>query len=278
MNMGRVYPQVLLLAALPQDKYCQAQTIKRKTTIWTCMFLISLLTRDKTESNRLHGPGIEVHVSTTTLPHDLTRPVTCSFWTLPRALISHHSPFLEAACSRDFKERRENRIELPEDDPTVFGLFVEWMYYGDYAIAPLSSFPAGSTKSTNVNAKCWVLGDKLLCTDFKNHAMSRLYAQHTAVAFNRAVTTSDVQYACNNSANPSKLRELYVALVAMHFDSPDRTGGTAEEWDSLVVEHSDLRSSLLQSFRSNAKDRTFLKSKEHYLERSPISARIGPDQ
>ncbi|OAL42622.1 hypothetical protein IQ07DRAFT_467055, partial [Pyrenochaeta sp. DS3sAY3a] len=122
-------------------------------------------------------------------------------------------------------------IELLEDDATVFGLFVEWMYYGDYAIAPLS-LPSGKpTGSTNINAKCWILGDKLLCPDFKNHTMGRLYTQHTATAFNTAVTTSDVHYACSNSVVQSKLREFYVALVATHFNDPARLHGSAEDWD-----------------------------------------------
>jgi hypothetical protein len=223
----------------------------------------------------LRGTGIELHVGTTTPLHHLAKNEPCSIWSLPRSLISHYSPFLEAACSRDFKERHENRIELPDDDANVFALFVEWMYYGDYSVAPLSLLPADSVESINVDAKCWVLGDKLLCIDFKNHAMSRLYAQNTAAIFNKVVTPSDVRYVCSNSAVDSKLRELYVALVATHFSNSKRIHGSAKDWDTLILEYPDLRSLLLQSFRMDVKDRCFLKSKKHYLDEKVDLARDG---
>jgi hypothetical protein len=185
---------------------------------------------------------------------------------LPKALISHYSPFLKAACSRDFKEGQENRINLPEDDAAVFALFVEWMYYDDYTTIPPAFTPPDVARKTNVNAECWVLGDKLLCTEFKKFAMNRLYSEHTGVIVNRAVTIADVRYACENSSARSKLREMYVALVATHFSNPARVVGTAEDWDSLILEYADLRPLLLQRFKMDVKDQKFLKSKEHYLD------------
>ncbi|KAH8701438.1 hypothetical protein GQ44DRAFT_631743, partial [Phaeosphaeriaceae sp. PMI808] len=219
----------------------------------------------------LRGPGIEIYVGIQTRVHDLARHNTCRIWSLSKGLISHYSPLLEAACSRDFKERRENRIELQDDDATAFALFVAWMYYREYNIAPLSLPPADLVGSTNADAKCWVLGDKLLCTEFKNHATSRLYAEHTAAIFNRVVTISNVRYACSNSDAHSRLQKLYIALVATHFSNPSRIHGTAEEWDSLILEYADMRSLLLQSFRLDPKDRAFLKSKEHYLDDADLA-------
>jgi hypothetical protein len=211
----------------------------------------------------LRGPGIEIHVGTTITMEDPPNNDTHNVWSLPKALISHYSPFLEAACSRDFKERRENRIELPDDDATVFALFVEWIYYGQYAIAPPFASSVNIT-STSIDAQCWILGDKLLCTGFKNYAMGRLYAQYTATSFNTAVTTRDVEYACDNSVMHSKLREFYVAFVATHFNNPERVHGSAEEWDGLVLKYADMRSLLLQGFRLG--DQDFLKSKEQYFD------------
>ncbi|KAF3029607.1 hypothetical protein E8E12_000865 [Didymella heteroderae] len=167
-------------------------------------------TDDKTYGSHLAlliGPAIEIRVGTATSARG---PVdSCVSWSLPKRLISHHSPFLAAACDRDFKERRENLIELPDDDPTVFALFVEWLYYGAYAIEPLSLPSNAGNDGVSVDAECWVLGDKLLCSNFKSYAMRRLYKQHTAKIFSRSITTDDVQFACDHSAQDSKLRELY---------------------------------------------------------------------
>jgi hypothetical protein len=213
--------------------------------------------------NRLRGPGIEIRIGT---EHDLVPDSMCNIWSLPKRLISYYSPFLKAACLRDFKERRENRIELPNDDPVVFALFVEWMYYGDYAIAPFSLPSRIANGGTRVDAECWVLGDKLLCEEFKTYAMRRLYAQHKTAIFSRAVSTSDVQYAYENSAENSNLRKFYADFVATNFGRHDRVQGTIDEWDQVLSSNADMRRLLLHSFRLDAAQRNFVKSVECYLE------------
>ncbi|KAH6611805.1 hypothetical protein C7974DRAFT_85294 [Boeremia exigua] len=212
----------------------------------------------------LTGPAIEIRVGTTTSVNS-SNDHTVN-WFLPKALISRHSPFLAAACNRDFKERHENLIELPDDDPTVFALFVEWLYYGEYAIQPLSLKPRLRDDLVSVDAECWVLGDKLLCTDFKNYAMKRLYNQHAAGYFNISISTDDVRFASSNSATSSKLRELYVHLAATHFGNPNRVQGTVEEWDELLVNQADLRRLLLQSLCLDAKQRKFVRYEEYYMD------------
>jgi hypothetical protein len=213
----------------------------------------------------LCGPGIELHVGTATSVHD-SGDSRCNTWSLPRRLISHYSPFLTAPCIRDFKERRENGIQLPDDDPVVFALFVEWLYYREYAVAPFWLPVNVGSDSVSVHAKCWVLGDKLLCTEFKNHAMSRLYTHHNANVFSRAILTLDVQYACDNSAKDLKLRKLYVDFVATNFEQKDRVQGTVDEWDQLLLSYADERLLLLHSFRLEAAKRSFVKSEDSYLE------------
>ncbi|EGU85595.1 hypothetical protein FOXB_03884 [Fusarium oxysporum f. sp. conglutinans Fo5176] len=93
-----------------------------------------------------------------------------NMWSLPIALISRHSLYMEAMSpgSGIFPKAH---INLPDDDPAVFGLFVEWLYNGTYTdfISPSSS---------NIHARCWGLSDELLCNEFKNYVMGRLYKQH----------------------------------------------------------------------------------------------------
>jgi hypothetical protein len=247
-------------------KDCQGLMQRSTTTILTCMPSDQFETRPAVNVSSLRGHGIELRVGTANSVHNSTEDSMCNTWSLPKRLISHYSPFLEAACLRDFKERRENRIQLPDDDPIVFALFVEWMYYGEYNIAPLLLPVDIGNDRISVHAKCWVLGDKLLCTEFKNHAMSRLYAQHNADIFSRAISTLDVQYACDNSAEDSKLRKLYVDFVATNFEKKDRVQGTVDEWDQLLLSYADVRLLLLHSFRLEASQRSFVKSEDCYLE------------
>lgn len=243
--------------------------IRRTALILHCVYLKTFSTCYRTNTSSLAGPAIDIHVGAATSEdspdNDNGR------WSLPKRLISHYSPFLAAACDRDFKERHDNLIPLPDEDPTIFSLFVEWLYYGDYAIEAFSLPSQASNDGVSVHAECWVLGDRLLCNEFKSHAMRRLYKQHTAKIFSRPITTHDLQFACDHSTELSKLRKLYVDLAATYFGDENRVLGTAEGWEKLVVSHADLRRLLLQSLRSAIAERNFVESEERYLEDSDPS-------
>lgn len=202
---------------------------------------------------------MEVRVGTSDSSDKSTNTSASNTWSLPINLISYHSLFFKAACSWHFQEGRKKQVELPEDDPAVFGLFVEWMYYGSYDALSL-------TTHSSIDAKCWVLGDKLLCSGFKNYAMSRLYAQHTTTSFAKAVTSDDLEYACDTSASNSKLRQFYADFVLEHFGSPSRLHGTIGDWDTLLQRYPDIRVLLLQNFRQYLPTRTHIKEIKDYLE------------
>ena len=217
--------------------------------------------------DRLRGPSIEVSVGPSSCQCLDSTACDCQVsWTLPKALISHHSAFLKAACSRNFKEREENRILLPEDDPIVFGLFVEWMYYGEYNASQSASLFNDTNKEVDLNVGCWVLGDKILNVAFKNYAMHRLYKLYTSDITWRTVTTHDVQYVCENTAVDSKLRHFFLAFVVEHLTHPMRLKGTTEEWDKLLLDHLDAMSLLLRSFRMTPEQRKFVKAESEYMD------------
>jgi hypothetical protein len=185
---------------------------------------------------------------------------------LPQSLLSSHSGFLRAACTRDFKERTENRIALPDDEPAIFASFVEWMYFGEYNVPVLMLFDTISMAAVNHHARCYVLGDKLLSTGFKNYAMHRLYAQYSAKRiFLDPVTTQDARYVWDNTAVGSKLRQFYLDYFAQHFANQSRLKGSTEEWDDLLMDFPDARLVLLKSFRASLEQRVCVKSEGEYL-------------
>ncbi|KAH7004182.1 hypothetical protein EDB82DRAFT_470949 [Fusarium venenatum] len=122
----------------------------------------------------LRGRGVEVRVGPT--------PSQDKTWSLSANLISFHSPYLKKA----YLWKENNQINLPDHDPAVFGLFVEWMHYGSY---DCSAFP----KHPSINAKCWILGDYLLCTGFKVYALSCLFKEHVDAAFRISISVEDVR-------------------------------------------------------------------------------------
>jgi hypothetical protein len=208
---------------------------------------------------RLRGSAIEIHAGTSNPSIGCTRNSVSDSWFLPKNLISHFSPFLQAACSGPFRETQEGRIELPDDDPTVFGLFVEWMYYGSYDILPPTTY-------SSTDAKCWVLGDKLLCGEFKNYALGRLYRRHVSTYFGLPVSCEEVQYAWENTASDAKLRQFYGDFVVQNFSHPRKLLGSGGDWDALLQSHSELRMLLLENFRKGRSLRTLVKDEREYLE------------
>nr|BAR40293.1 hypothetical protein [Fusarium sp. FN080326] len=195
----------------------------------------------------LRGKGIEVHVGS-------QPPSDENTWTLPVKLISQHSEYFKAACLWNMT----GEISLPEQDPIVFGLFVEWMYYKTYETFTLWSSPS-------IHARCWVLADYLLCNELKAYAMSRLFKDHmnNATLFgSAAISYKDVEYVCSVTAPDSKLREFYMDFVLDHFTDARMLLGNTAEWDKILQNDPQARLKLLEKMRSPSV--SYTKSLEDY--------------
>ncbi|KAF5229892.1 hypothetical protein FANTH_14052 [Fusarium anthophilum] len=146
-------------------------------------------------------------------------------------------------------------INFQNVDAVVFGLFVEWLYYGTYDDFRLPS-------SFNVHVRCWILGDKLLCNEFKNYAVGRLYKQHVEFS----MKYQDVELAFANTSAGSKLRQFYTDFVIQNFSDPKKLHGPIGNWDAIVQKDADLRISLLLSIRQNSSSQCHLKYLRDYLD------------
>lgn len=45
-------------------------------------------------------------------------------------LLTEHSPFFQAAIKKEWNESQDRNIPLPDDDPEVVSLYVNWTYTG----------------------------------------------------------------------------------------------------------------------------------------------------
>ncbi|KAF5622316.1 sdr family [Fusarium sp. NRRL 52700] len=199
----------------------------------------------------LQGSGVEIQVGTKT-------PKSFKTWCLPIKLVSYYSPYLKEACSSNLQESNK-RIQLHDYPHGVFGLFVEWMYYGSYE-------PSSSVLIENADAKCWVLGDKLRCVEFQNYAMRRLHEQHTRPIFGRPMSCDDVQYVWNKTSPGSKLRDFYMHFIVEHFGSPAKLLGSSTDWDKLLQTQPEIRILLLDKFRKSVFSPIRVESIDEYME------------
>ncbi|EYB31005.1 hypothetical protein FG05_02340 [Fusarium graminearum] len=195
----------------------------------------------------LSGKGVEICVGKT--------PSEDETWSLPVNLVSHHSAYFKAACLWNVNEQ----INLLGHDLAVFALFIEWMYNGSY---DASAFP----RNPSMHAKCWVLGDFILCREFKNYAMGRLFDEHVATAFGIPVAYEDVQYVCNSASSDSKLKLFYTDSVTDQFGDIYRLRGFMADWEEFLEDHPKTRSALLRKLRYGPPKKPHVKSVTKYLE------------
>lgn len=118
----------------------------------------------------------------------------------------------------------------------------------------------------HIHAKCWILGDKLECPEFKNYVMGLLYTQHITSPFAKNVTYEEVEYVCDNTSSSAKLRQYYENFVVRHYATPGKLPGSTEAWDALFQKHSEMRIALLQSMRDNFAGGNLMKDIVEYLE------------
>ncbi|KAH8721573.1 hypothetical protein GQ44DRAFT_729750 [Phaeosphaeriaceae sp. PMI808] len=251
-------PKLNWMSTFTRHAYRTSATSNRRSE--NCLQLL------KTNTKRLRGPIIQICIGPEICQCQSTKLATCeciNTWFLPKALISHFSPFLQAACTRNFKEREENRIELPKDDPTTFALYVEWLYHGDYT----DPGPNGDPNDPNIHAKCWIMGDKFLDVELKNKAMSYLYPQYASWVFNsKSVQPSELQYILNNTGPDSKLRKFYLTVFVQYYTNPLKVKGTAEQWDDALEGHADARVLLFRTFQRGIRWDEFVKAEEVYMD------------
>lgn len=90
---------------------------------------------------------------------------------LPEKLLVHHSPFLGAMLNL---EAASKSVSLPKDKPTTFEHFVQWLYLGRFHP------PVKASRDSNAQEciEAWVLGQKLGCPAFQDHAMLQLIGIH----------------------------------------------------------------------------------------------------
>ncbi|KAH7088175.1 hypothetical protein FB567DRAFT_332941 [Paraphoma chrysanthemicola] len=218
----------------------------------------------RTRLQLLMGPGIDLVIGGGI--GSKTSNSTAVTWSLPQALLSQYSKKIKEECSRDNQEPKELRITMPAVDPSIFELFVAWIYDGSYTTEFASLTPTVS--DVNLDTQAWVLGETLQSHDFKNYAMDRIFNRYASAFGYKPLTTTEVIYACNHTAEGSKLRQFFFDSLAAHFTDTRRVEGSVADWDEVMQKHTDLRMYLLMGIRSapNALIKSMAYRKEKYME------------
>ncbi|CAN9083767.1 unnamed protein product [Alternaria sp. RS040] len=204
----------------------------------------------------IRGPGMEVVVSHGSETQN---------WVIPKALLSHHSEFFRAACNGRFKEGIENKITLHDCWPEVFEGFVQWLYF---ATLPVEYLMSGDVY---ISFHLWVLGDRLLATDFKNAAMRNIHEARYLYQMG-AVAPQEVKYTWRHTSDKSALRRWVLDFVSLDWKEHCESYGQLESMD-LFREIPDFGSNLLLRLGTKKAELKI----EKYLEETEKTAHNEPD-
>ena len=153
-------------------------------------------------------------------------------WNLPKALLTHGSPFFAAALDGPWLESAANSIEMVEDHPAAFRFYLQWLFAwtaskpGDY---PKTIFVE---LTTSVYLHAWVLGDKLGCPRFQDFAYAHLQAQPSHPRIVKEIYTM--------TPRGSKLRQYITERIATHIQRRPLKGDLEKIIDDLIIEVEDL--------------------------------------
>jgi hypothetical protein len=79
--------------------------------------------------------------------------------------LTHYSPYFNSAFRGSFSESESKTLDLDDTHPTVFGIFVNWLYTRKIIDA------RGTRPSFAVLLNVWILADRILVPSLKNQVM-----------------------------------------------------------------------------------------------------------
>jgi hypothetical protein len=99
-----------------------------------------------------------------------------------REVICTKSGFFRAACSTRWQEGREKVVRLPEVQPNVFQVYIDWTYTDTLVPGAAATFTSTNEPSCRGLVDLYLLGDVLDDVKLRNKAMQLLSAQVAAYA------------------------------------------------------------------------------------------------
>lgn len=134
------------------------------------------------------------------------------------ALITARSIFFKNALSGNWKEAQERVVNLPEDDPAIFAIYVHSIYNGELPTTPDSETLNLSPDWENRGiCKFYVLAEKLQDIGAKNSAIDALIARSKVKddhGVGRAPAPGSVKVIYNGTTAGSSARKLLVDFYA----------------------------------------------------------------
>ena len=135
-------------------------------------------------------------------------------------------------------------MTLPEDDESIFDLFVDWVYHGRYDTPPIPEQDEGDYDRWLQPVQLFVLADKYDVPTLKTHIITQLY-----LAFRQDRDPPPHQptivYAYEHTPQNSTLRKLLADALTDHFEIDWFESANTRTW---LRNHLDILVGVIDSF------------------------------
>ena len=170
-------------------------------------------------------------------------------------ILAQHSKFFAAALRNGWREKEERAVRLPECEPEVFKIFLNFIHSGKFYSSkegdyqenqtdPRSGFDSEFTRL----AYCWVRGESLMSTVFRDAATDALVQK----ALHDRRWPNDLQYRFYpRSATPNAMSRLLVDMAVWKW----RKEAAQNSRDRHAECHEFLGDLALRLFDLSAEDR-----------------------
>jgi hypothetical protein len=141
--------------------------------------------------------------------------------TVHKDLFCEKSPYFSTATKEHWQEGQEGRVTLPlpNDDPAVFALYIQWVYRGRIFCRQDMGDTGGNREEIDLLIEAFVLGEKLQDQEFRDALVDCLiHAVDTPDGQDKRwyPTPSAVDRAYRGTPDSSPLRRLLVDMYFFH--------------------------------------------------------------
>ncbi|TVY44557.1 hypothetical protein LOCC1_G003359 [Lachnellula occidentalis] len=126
-----------------------------------------------------------------------------------REFICHYSPYFDAAFNGDFIEGQTQTLDLNDFWPTIFELFIDWIYTQNLCDL------RGKALAVRWMVPLWLAAEMFLVPELQNQTLELMNTELCRLRKNPA--TDVIQYLYDNSTEECSLRRFIVATCHASF-------------------------------------------------------------
>ncbi|KAK4957597.1 hypothetical protein LTR10_005564 [Elasticomyces elasticus] len=131
-------------------------------------------------------------------------------------VLRNKSAFFEAALKKEWKEGTQRIVKLPEEEPSVFCDFMQWLYTG--RVPCIESLYHVEHEGYMQLVKLWLLADHLIVANLQDSLVNAIVAASREPFADRYPSAAVVEIVYQRTAVGSRLRKLMLDMYTRHVD------------------------------------------------------------